>query len=99
MPPAEVALPEPAENGEGQKTNAPVSLEVIKEKAKKEFEAYDHSKTGFIHIDDASSALIGKLFSKNFDIFLILLAIFLAELFFFPIGKIPAKLEPFLAKF
>ena len=64
LPPAEVALPKtPAENGEGQehKNNAPVSLEIIKEKARKEFEAYDHSKTGFIHIDDASSALIGKL--------------------------------------
>ena len=36
-----------------------------KEKAKKEFEAYDHSKTGFIHIDDASSALIGKFFIRN----------------------------------
>jgi len=65
LPPAEFALPKPAENGEGKKIDAPVSLEVIKEKAKKEFEAYDHSKTGFIHIDDASSALIGKFFIRN----------------------------------
>jgi len=64
LPPAEVALPKtPAENGEGEehKNNAPVSLEIIKEKARKEFEAYDHSKTGFIHIDDASSALIDTM--------------------------------------
>ncbi|CBY07014.1 unnamed protein product [Oikopleura dioica] len=61
LPPAEFALPKPAENGEGKKIDAPVALEVIKEKAKKEFEAYDHSKTGFIHIDDASSALIDTM--------------------------------------
>ncbi|CAG5103086.1 Oidioi.mRNA.OKI2018_I69.chr1.g608.t1.cds [Oikopleura dioica] len=56
--------PKPAENGEGQEreTNSSVvSLDQIKEKAKKEFDAYDHSKSGFIHIDDASSALIDTM--------------------------------------